>query len=263
MNLLEDRAPLSLVDDASGPPERGYMGLADHLSELRARLLVSVAAIGVLAVATWFLYNHIVHFMEEPYCNFVKVHPAKSVAGCTLVTSGPLEGVSTRLKISAFGGAALATPIWAWELWRFITPGLHKNEKRYIVPFVSAATGLFVLGGATAVLVFPKALQWLIDVGGSGIVPLFSPSKYFSLYALMCVVFGLVFTYPVVLVFLEVAGFVPSAKWRKWRRPAVVVICGVAAVITPSSDPFSFMAMAVPMLVFYEGSILVGRLMGK
>ena len=79
----------------------------------------------------------------------------------------------------------------------------------------------------------------------------------------MCLVFGLVFMYPLVVVFLEIAGVVPSAKWRKWRRSAIVVICLVAAVITPSSDPFSFLAMAVPMLVFYEGSIIIGRALHK
>ena len=149
------------------------------------------------------------------------------------------------------------------ELWRFVTPGLHKHEKRYIVPFVSSAVVLFAMGVTAAILVFPKALQWLIDVSGSGVVPLFTPSKYFTLYALMCVIFGAVFTYPLFVVFLEIAGIVPSAKWRRWRRGAIVVICLVAAIITPSSDPFSFMAMAIPMLFFYEGAIIVGRLMHK
>ena len=264
MTLLQDQPSAAA---SSGAAEEGQalptMTIWEHVAELRTRLLVSIAAVAVLSIVTWLFYNRVVHFMEEPYCNFVRQHPAKSVSGCRLVTTGPLEGVSTRLKISAYGGLALATPVWAWELWRFITPGLHRNERHYVVGFVAAAVGLFAMGVEAAILVFPKALQWLIDVGGPGVVPLFSPSKYFSLYALMAVVFGLVFTYPVVLVALEITGVVPSATWRKWRRPAIVVIFAVAAVITPSSDPFSFLAMAVPMLTFYEGSILVGRLMHK
>ncbi len=115
----------------------------------------------------------------------------------------------------------------------------------------------------TAVLVFPKALTWLIDVSGTGIVPLFSPSRYFTLYVSMCVIFGVVFMYPLVVVFLQLAGVVPSATWRRWRRPAIVVIFLVAAIITPSSDPFSFLAMAVPMLLFYEASIVIGRALHK
>lgn len=239
------------------------MTLFEHLAELRKRLMISVIAVVVLAAVMWFFYDHVIRFMEEPYRNFVAHHRTKSVSGGNLVTTGPLEGVSTRIKICGYGGLTLAAPVWLWELWRFITPGLHKNEKRYILPFVSAAVVLFGCGITVAVLVFPKALQWLIDVGGSGVVPLFSPSKYFTLYALMCVIFGAVFTYPLLLVFLEIAGIVPSATWRRWRRPAIVIICAVAAVITPSSDPFSFVAMAIPMLVFYEASIIIGRLLHK
>jgi sec-independent protein translocase protein TatC len=261
MALTDERR--SDAPDATPDQDLGTMTLFEHLAELRNRLVVSIAAVVVFSVAMWFLYNHVIHFMEEPYCNFVRSHPSKSLSGCKLVTNGPLEGVTTRIKICAYGGIALAAPVWFWELWRFVTPGLHKHEKRYIVPFVSSAVVLFGLGVTAAILIFPKALQWLIDVSGSGVVPLFSPSKYFTLYALMCVIFGAVFTYPLFLVFLEIAGVVPSAKWRHWRRPAIVVICLVAAVITPSSDPFSFMAMAVPMLVFYEGAIIVGRVMHK
>jgi sec-independent protein translocase protein TatC len=239
------------------------MTFFEHLAELRTRLVISVGAVVVFTGVMWLLYNRVLHFMEEPYCNFMREHPSKSISGCRLVATGPIEGFSTRLKICAYGGMALAAPVWLWELWRFITPGLHRNEKRYVLPFVAAAVSLFGVGVGAAILVFPKALQWLIDVSGSGVVPLFTPSNYFTLYALMCVIFGLVFTYPIVLVFLEIAGVVPSAKWRKWRRPAIVIICGVAAVATPSSDPFSFMAMAVPMLCFYEGAIVVGRVMHK
>jgi sec-independent protein translocase protein TatC len=99
----------------------------------------------------------------------------------------------------------------------------------------------------------------MISVGGSSVAPLFSPGRYLGLYALCCLVFGLAFTYPVVLVFLEVIRVVPSARLRRCRRHAIVVIVAAAAVITPSNDPFSFLAMAVPLLALYEVSILVGR----
>ena len=106
-------------------------------------------------------------------------------------------------------------------------------------------------------------MDWLISVSGYGVVPLFGPSRYFTLYVTMCLIFGVVFMYPLVLVFLELVEVVPSSTWRRWRRAAIVVICVVAAVVTPSSDPFSFMALAVPMLVFYEVAILVGRFLKK
>ncbi len=239
------------------------MTLYEHLAELRTRLIVSIVAVILTTVLAWFFYDTAIRFMTHPYCDFVRHHKSKSISGCNLVTNGPLEGFTTRLKVSAYGGIALAAPVLFWELWRFITPGLHKNEKRYVVPFVAAAVVLFAAGVTTAILVFPKALTWLIDVSGTGVVPLFSPARYFTLYVSMCLIFGAVFMYPLVVVFLEISGVVPSATWRRWRRPAIVVICLIAAVITPSSDPFSFLAMAVPMLLFYEGSIIIGRLLHK
>jgi len=240
----------------------GTMTLFEHLAELRNRVIIALVAVIAGMVVIWFVYNPIISFMLEPYRSYVAHHPGKAITS-NLVTTSPLEGFTTRLKVCGYGGVALATPVIFWELWRFITPGLHKNEKRYIVPFVAAAVLLFAAGVGAALLVFPKALDWLISVSGNGVFPLFSPSRYFTLYVAMAVVFGAVFMYPLVLVFLEIAGVVPSRLWRKWRRPAIVVICAVAAIVTPSSDPFSFLAMAVPMLVFYELAIVVGRLMNK
>ena len=126
-----------------------------------------------------------------------------------------------------------------------------------------SALVLFAMGVATAVLVWPKALDWLISASGSGVAPLFTPSGYVSIYLLICLVFGAVFLYPILVVFLMIAGIVPSTKWRKWRRPAIVVLCAVAAVVTPSNDPFTFLGMALPMVLLYEMSIAVGRLLKK
>ncbi len=260
---------MALTDEYPGRPkepdhgELGNMSLWEHLSELRKRLIIVVIAVVVGAVVSWFFYGHIVEFMLRPYHHFLSAHEQKNISNGQLVISGPLEGFTTRLKVSVYAGLAVASPVIFWQLWRFITPGLHKNEKRYVLPFVSGAVVLFAIGVTTAVLIFPKALTWLIDVSGPGVVPLFSPSRYFTLYIAMCVIFGVVFMYPLVVVFLELAGVVPSATWRRWRRPAIVTICLVAAVITPSSDPFSFTAMAIPMLIFYEASILIGRALHK
>jgi sec-independent protein translocase protein TatC len=263
----------TMADDrlgAEGPEDRdrhdrdtGTMTIFEHLAEMRSRLIVCLVAVVAGMIVVWCLYDSVIHFMLHPYLEYLTHHPAKDISKSSLVTSGPLEGFTTRLKVSGYGGIVLAAPVILWELWRFITPGLYKNEKRYVLPFVSAAVVLFATGVTTAVLVFPKALDWLISVSGTGVVPLFSPSRYFTLYMAMALIFGAVFMYPLVLVFLELVGVVPSAKWRKWRRPAIVVICLVAAIITPSSDPFSFLAMAVPMLLLYELSIVVGRLMKR
>jgi sec-independent protein translocase protein TatC len=260
---------MALTDERPGAaPEPsgealGQMTLFEHLSELRKRLIISILAVAIGTLVAWFLYDDILRFMTQPYHEFLRHHHNKNITEGNLVTSGPLEGFTTRLKVSIYGGIAFASPVLFWELWRFITPGLHKNEKRYALPFVAAAVVLFAAGVTTAILVFPKALTWLIDVSGTGVVPLFSPSRYLTLYVSMCLVFGAVFMYPLIVVFLELAGVVPSKTWRRWRRPAIVVICLVAAVITPSSDPFSFLALAVPMLILYELSIITGRALHK
>ncbi|MCU4184673.1 twin-arginine translocase subunit TatC [Acidiferrimicrobium sp. IK] len=247
-------------------PERnaGEMTIYEHLAELRNRLIIAILAVIATTTVMFFFYNQLISFMEHPYCDFIAHHPNKGITGrCQLYITGPLDGFTTRIKVSVYAGIVLASPVVLWELWRFITPGLHKNEKRYVLPFFLGAVGLFSAGVVTAVLVFPKAIDWLINVSGHGVVPLFQPTRYFTLYAAMAVIFGAVFLYPLVVVFLEISGAVPSAKWRAWRRPAIVIMVVVAAVITPSSDPFSFVAMAVPLLVFYEASILIGRLLHK
>ncbi len=260
----EGREPTGSVDleQRLGDGDGGRMTLFEHLAELRRRVLVCAGAILVTAVAGWFLYNPVLGFMKEGYVNFCHLHRSR-VLSCNLLVQEPAQGFLTRLKLASYIGVALATPVWLWQVWRFITPGLRRNEKRYAVPFVLSAIVLFCMGVGIAILVWPKALNWLIGVSGSGVAAAYTLSSYVSLYVLVCLVFGLVFLYPIVVVFLMISGVVPSARWRRWRRPAIVVLCAVAAIVTPSNDPFTFLAMAIPMIVFYELSILVGRLLRK
>jgi sec-independent protein translocase protein TatC len=249
---------VTVVDSAPGT-----MPALAHLGELRRRLLICVLAVAAGTVLAWLDYNHVVAFMIAPYRHFLAHHPKLDISGGNLVITGPLEGFTTRLKVCGYAGTAVAAPVVLWEAWRFVAPGLYRTERRYAASFVVATVALFGLGAATAVVVFPKAVTWMISVSGNGVAPLFSPSRYLGLYALCCLVFGLAFTYPVVLVFLEVIRVLPSARLRRWRRYAVVLIVATAAVITPSSDPFSFLAMAIPLLVFYEASILIGRVLKR
>jgi len=231
------------------------MPLVDHLAELRTRLIWSALALAVGGVVAFALYNHILDFLIQPYTE---------ITGRTdLVILDPLEGFAARLKVSAWCGAFLASPVVLWQLWRFITPGLHKHEKRYAIPFILASILLFALGAALALYTFPQALSFLVAVGGPNVEPLFSPGKYLGLITLMMVAFGIAFEFPILLVFLQLAGVVTSATLRGWRRPALVIVVAVAAVITPSQDPYSLLAMSVPMYLFYELSILVGRLLKR
>ena len=231
------------------------MPLVEHLSELRRRLIISVLALVAGAIIGFVLYNRILSVLLRPYTE---------VTGKTeFVFFDPLEAFATRLKVAAWSGAFLASPVILWQLWRFITPGLHKKEKRFAIPFIVASILLFMLGGAVALYTFETALRFLVGMGGDNLTPLFSASKFLSLIILMVIAFGVAFEFPIVLIFLELAGVVSSRKLRNWRRPALVVIVVIAAVITPSQDPYSLFAMVAPMYLFYEGAILVGRLLKK
>ena len=231
------------------------MSLVEHLTELRRRLIISAVALVLGGIVAFVLYNRILDFLIGPY--------TEVTGKDRLVFTDPLEGFATRLKISAYGGLFLASPVVLWQLWRFITPGLHKNEKRYAIPFICASILLFLCGVAMAFVTFEPALRFLVGVGGDNLETFFTASKYLSLITLMIVAFGIAFEFPILLVFLQLAGVLPSTRLRKWRRPAIVIIVAVAALITPSQDPYSLFFMAGPMYLFYEGAILVGRLLKK
>jgi sec-independent protein translocase protein TatC len=239
------------------------MTLVEHLGELRKRLIVCILAVVIGTFLGFFLYNAVIHFISNPYRDFAHRHPNQVVANGQLVVNGPLEGFSTRLKVAAYLGIFFASPVLLWEIWRFITPGLHKHERRYAISFVLSALLLFSLGVTVSVLVWPKALDFLIRIGGNNVAALYGPSKYVSLYVAAAAIFGVVFLFPVVLVFLEVVGLVTSQKLLKIRRPAIVGIAFLACVVTPSSDPYSFVAMAVPLYIFYELAIIIGRILKK
>lgn len=230
------------------------MTMAEHLAELRRRLVVAIVAFVVGACVAAVFYNWSLHLLQQPYCD-VRPH------SCGFYVTAPLDGLTLRVKMAAFGGLILSSPVLLWELWRFITPGLKPTEKRYAVPFVVASVVLFLGGCATAYLIFPHALGWLIGVGGPHLHQLLNPTGYLSLILLLMVLFGLTYEFPVVLIALELARVVtPAGLLRHWRW-AVIGITVAAGVFTPSSDPFSMLALAVPLTAFYFLSIAIGKLL--
>ncbi len=241
----------------SARPSAEAMTLGEHLAELRRRVVVCVVAFGVGATVAFIVYPHILHFLQAPYCRVVG--PRR----CQLFVTGPLDGLSLRIKLATYGGLFLASPVILWELWRFITPGLHRNEKRYAIPFVAASIVLFVLGAFLAFVSFPHALKFLQSIGGPSLEQIYDPNKYLGLIVALMAVFGLTFEFPVILVSLELVGVVTPRRLASWRRWAIVLIVVFAAVITPSGDPFSMMALAVPMYCFYEVSILIGKFLRR
>jgi sec-independent protein translocase protein TatC len=242
---------------AAGTPEEGRMTLIEHLTELRNRLIKSVVAVGLGMVVVFFLYDAVFDFLIDPYCD---ISPDGE---CQLLQTDPLEGFSVRLKIAGYGGIALAMPVLLWQIWRFVTPGLYPHEKRYAVPFVVSALTLFVLGASLAYYTLPKALDFLADIGGDNLDQFYSPSKYFTLITYMMLAFGVGFEFPILLVFLQLAGIVDADTLKRGRRFAIVGIVVLVAVITPSGDPYSLLILSVPMYLFYEISIIIGRVVAR
>jgi sec-independent protein translocase protein TatC len=233
------------------------MPVVEHLAELRRRLFVSLLAVVAGFVVAFVLAPEIIKFLVGFY------RDATDGKRHALVFTGPLDGFVTRLKIATYGGVVLALPVWLYQLWRFVTPALDRREKRYAVPFVVASVALFVIGAVVAMLTLTEALSFLFGVGGHELQPLLTADKYLSLVSLMVIAFGLSFEFPVLLTFLLLARVVSTRQLRNWRRYAIVLLVAFAAVITPSADPFSMFAMAVPLLLFYEGCIVLGRVLKR
>ncbi|TAN25086.1 MAG: twin-arginine translocase subunit TatC [Actinomycetota bacterium] len=235
-------------------PSSSEMSLIEHLAELRRRLVVILGSVFVTSILAYLVYNRILNFFLTPYCSIV------GSDHCNLYVTGPLDGFALRIKVSIFGGIALAIPIILWELWRFITPGLHRNEKRYAIPFVVVSVLLFACGAYIAYLTFPHALRFLSGAAGPHLTQIYSPSSYLNLILLLMAAFGVAFEFPVLLVSLEIAGVVTPKRLSEFRRWAIVIIFAADAIFIPSSDPFSLFAMALPMVLFYEIAIVVGRI---
>jgi sec-independent protein translocase protein TatC len=239
------------------------MTLVEHLTELRTRLIICVVAVAIGMLAGFLLYPWVFDFLIRPYKEVVRQDPASSATEGRLLQIDPLEGFGVRMKTSGYAGIAFAMPVILWQIWRFVTPGLYPHERRYAVPFVISALTLFLLGAGLAYYTLPRALEFLVDIGGDELVTAFAPGKYFQLITYMMLAFGVGFEFPIVLIFLQMAGILDTATLRRGRRFAIVGICILVAVITPSGDPISMLMLSVPMVVFYEVAIVIGSIITK
>jgi len=244
----------------------GEMSLAEHLTELRTRLLRAVIALVIGGVVGYIVFEQVFDFLLVPYCDIPSALRAigpDAQPTCAVVALRPLEPFAVRMKVALLVGLLLGGPVIFYQLWRFITPGLTQRERRYALPFVVGSQAMFLIGGAFAFLVIPKGLPVLLGFGGPAITPQISAEAYLSFIITMILAFGIVFEVPLLITFLALVRIVSVKTLRRVRPYAIVGNFIVAALVTPTSDPVTLFALAVPMVLFYEASILAAWLIER
>jgi sec-independent protein translocase protein TatC len=229
------------------------MSLAEHVFELRRRVLWSLVAIVLGMALTFVFWEPVYAVLREPYCS---LHPPH---GCQLYAYGIFDQFNTKMRVSLIGGVVFSSPVWLYQLGAFITPALHKREKRYAAGFLGAALVLFAAGVVVAYLSLHFGLHVLLHAAGSHVQTLPALKDYLSFVTLVLVLFGLAFEFPVVLVFLNVVGVLSAQRLRSWRRGMYFCLFAAAAVLTPSTDPFQFVLLAVPLCLLYELCVVIAR----
>jgi sec-independent protein translocase protein TatC len=244
-----------------GPPEPENEVRAtffEHLQELRKRLVRALlgVAVGMALVGYW--SDDMYRWLMRPV---IKSLPDGQRH---LNYTSYLEPFMVYLKVALYGGIFAAAPYVLYQVWLFIAPGLYKREKRVVVPFLAFGTALFYSGAAFCYfLVMPYAFPALNAIAGADMIPLLSMREQLTLTLAMMLGFGVVFEVPVIIAFLSMIGLVTADFLAKYRRIAVIANVVLAAIITPTGDPFNLALMAVPMILFYEIGVILSRILGK
>ena len=236
------------------------MTVVGHLQELRTRLIWSALAFVLISIAVFILYDPIADFLREPLCQNKELLRGET---CNLNTFKPTGGFNFRLKLTALVGIALSSPVWLYQIYAFVVPALTQREKRYAIPFLLSAALLFLIGAGLAYLTLPTGLRILFQLGGSAIDPILGAEEYLDFVGFLLLGFGLMFEMPLVLIFLGLAGVITTKQLRRQRRVAIVVIFALSAVVTPSQDPYTMSALAIPLYGLYELTILVVALLTR
>ncbi|HUR04187.1 MAG TPA: twin-arginine translocase subunit TatC [Nonomuraea sp.] len=240
-------------EDSARDPE-GRMPLMDHLRELRNRLLIATIAVVVGIIIGWIFFDPVWALLKAPYCDTFQ---SRQLTGhCSLTYNGIFQSFFITLKVSAMIGLVLASPVWLYQIWAFVTPALYRNEKRHTVVFLALAIPLFALGAVLAYIIMHTSLGFLLGFSLDDTVATIAIDDYLDYVLIMIAIFGISFELPLFLVFLNVLGVLSHATVAKHRRMVIFLMFVFGAVITPGGDPFAMMALAAPMIILFAAAEL-------
>lgn len=231
----------------------------EHIRELRSRVLKAVLAAVAGIIVGWFLEPPVWRFLQHPYCRLphkylVPLFHVKPGQTCQLVVNGLFDGLFLHFKIAIVLGIILSAPIWLYQIWAFIAPGLHSRERRWAYFFAGSAIPLFAIGGTIAYFAMTKGLRFLLSMVPTNVVPLITVNTYLGYAMAMLLIFGLAFELPLVMILLNLSGVLTHARFRKWRRMIIFGVFVFAAVATPSPDPITMLLLAVPCVILVEAA---------
>jgi sec-independent protein translocase protein TatC len=245
------------------PPD-GTMTLFEHLRELRYRLIVSILAIIVGMVVAWFFRYDLLDILQRPYFQAIAALKAKHPdANTSLVNINLTSPLTLSLKVSALAGAIATAPIWLYQLWAFVVPGLLAKEKKWALIFIAAATPMFVGGVVVAYVVLPKAITVLLSFTQSGVTNLQDINAYLAFLLRLMLVFGIGFLIPLIVLMLNIVGVIKAKQMAKYRSLVIFATFVFGAVATPSTDPFSMLAVAAPMALLFLAAEVIAHILDR
>ena len=245
------------------PPD-GSMTLFEHLRELRYRLVVASLAILIGMIVAWFFRDQLMDILQLPYFRAVEDFKAKNPEAETLLVNiNVTSPLTLALKVSALAGMVVTAPIWLYQVWAFVVPGLLAREKKWTLIFLAAASPMFAAGVFVGYFVLPKGISVLLSFTQVGVSNLQNVNDYLSFLMRVMVVFGIAFVIPLLVLMLNIIGVIKASQLSKYRTLVIFSTFVFGAVATPSTDPFSMLALAAPMTLLFLAAEVIAHILDR